>query len=162
MLTSGRWNVPDWGSLLDTDLDQAGADALIALSKISDDDKTIEFPGIGQQTKINLVSSNRREKFFLDIRRNRIAILSCKHQLRGRQVVVLARVDIGGTPHQNPDDECITGPHLHVYKHGYGVRWAIPLPEDVFSNPDNLKTVFDDFMRYCNIIEPPRVQWSIE
>jgi hypothetical protein len=36
-------------------------------------------------------------------------------------------------------------------------KWAIPGPEDIFPNSDDLYKTLDDFFRYFNIIEPPIV-----
>jgi len=73
-------------------------------------------------------------------------------------VVVLVRLDFGGHPHRNPDGEEILSPHLHIYKEGYGDKWAIPVPTDRFPNMDDLWKTLEDFMRFCNITEPPFIE----
>jgi hypothetical protein len=70
----------------------------------------------------------------------------------------LARLDFGGPPHRNPDGEEIACPHLHLYRQGYGDKWARPVPQDTFTNMDNLFMTLDDFMSFCNISEPPNIQ----
>jgi hypothetical protein len=74
---------------------------------------------------------------------------------------VLVRLDFGGSPHRNPDGEEITCPHLHVYQEGFGDKWAVPIPQDKFSDCGNLRQTLDEFMRYCNIVIPPSIQWEL-
>jgi len=107
---------------------------------------------------IPLIAADKREHFLLDISRSRIDLLKGKYQNRARQVVVLVRLDFGGAPHRNPDDEEIACPHLHVYREGYGDRWAVPIPMDSFPNVADLWQTLQDFMRYCNITQPPSIQ----
>ena len=64
---------------------------------------------------------------------------------------------LGGPPHRNPDGEEIGTPHIHVYREGYGDKWALPLPAD-FRSVADLGTTLDDFLRYCNVTRPPRIQ----
>ena len=65
----------------------------------------------------------RGESFSLDISRKKV-VLKMKYQLRARQTIVLARLDFGAK-HRNPDGEEIGVPHLHVYKEGYGDKFAL-------------------------------------
>lgn len=137
---------------------QSEADALIALEKHRISDDSYEFPFGGGALAIPLQSSDRREKFLLDIRRARIDLAKSTYQNRGRQVVVLVRLDLAGAPHRNPDDEEIPCPHLHIYREGYGDKWAIPVPEERFTNTSDLWQTLQDFMRYCNISQPPNIE----
>ena len=79
-------------------------------------------------------------------------------QNRARQVVVLVRLDLGGAPHRNPDDEEILAPHLHMYREGYGDKWAISVPADRFTATPDLWVTLEDFMRFCNITQPPHIE----
>jgi hypothetical protein len=65
---------------------------------------------------------------------------------------------LGGAPHRNPDDEEIGVPHLHLYREGFGDKWAVPLPADRFRNPTDVWVTFEDFLRFCNITQPPHVE----
>ena len=112
----------------------------------------------GQSLVLPLQSPDRREQFLLDLSRGRIDLLKVKMQNRGRQVVVLVRLDLGGAPHRNPDDEEIQAPHLHIYREGYGDKWAIPVPVDRFHAMDDLWVTLEDFMRFCNITRPPHIE----
>ena len=110
-----------------SDLTQAEADALIALEKHRTNEQNWNFPMGGESISVPLQSADTREQFLLDMSRGRIDL---------RQVI--------GTP------------HIHVYREGYGDKWAFPLPAD-FQAVDDLWTTLDDFFRYCNVTRPPLI-----
>lgn len=141
--------------MADISLTQAEADALFSMEKHRVDDQRWDFPSLGGAIMIPLVSVNKKEQFVLDVSRGRIDLAKGKYQNRGRQVVILRRLDFGGSPHRNPDDEEISCPHLHIYREGWGDKWAIPAPPEWFSNPGDLWHVLEEFMRHCNITQPP-------
>jgi hypothetical protein len=145
----------------EVNLTQAEADALIALEKRAVDEREWNFPNPGDSISVPLTSTDRREHFFLDIRRGRIDLAKGTYQNRGRQVVVLVRLDFGGAPHRNPDGEEINSPHLHIYREGFGDKWAIPVPVSWFSDLSDRWATLNDFMRYCNITEVPRLRRSL-
>ena len=136
-------------------LTQAEADALIAMEKRRVTDDRTNFPMGGESAVLPLQSADGRERFLLDLNRGRINLQKVKMQTRGRQVVVLVRLDLGGAPHRNPDGEEVPVPHLHVYREGYGDRWARPVPTDPFRSVADVWTAFEDFLRYCNVTQPP-------
>jgi len=144
--------------MAEIDLTQAEADALIAMEKHRVDDQRHEYPSLGGFITVPLQSADKREHFLLDISRGRIDLLKGKYQDRSRQIVVLVRLDFGGAPHRNPDGQEIPCPHLHVYREGFGDKWAGPVPTDNFPNPANPWRTLDDFMRYCNITQPPIIE----
>ncbi|MEW5874510.1 MAG: hypothetical protein AB1752_04935 [Candidatus Zixiibacteriota bacterium] len=137
---------------------QADADALLAMEKRRENDDQYDYPGLGGAIAVPVVSMDKRERFTLDVRRGSIDLLKGTYQTRARHVVVLARLDFGGAPHRNPDDEEIASPHLHVYKEGYGTKWAIPLPKDKFPIPADLWHLLEDFFAFCNITSPPIIR----
>ncbi|MBI5468390.1 MAG: hypothetical protein HY891_04580 [Deltaproteobacteria bacterium] len=143
--------------MAEINLTQAEADALIAREKRRIDDERWNYPGLGGSISIPLVSLDKREKFLLDISRGKIDLLKGSYQNRSRQVIVLVRVDFGGQPHRNPDDKEIPSPHLHIYREGYGDKWATLIPADRFSNISDSWQTLEDFMIFCNIIEPPLI-----
>ena len=144
--------------MADIILTQAEADVLIAVEKHRSDEGRRDFPMGGQSLSLPLHSTDRREHFLLDLSRGRIDLQKVKMQNRGRQVVVLVRLDLGGAPHRNPDDEEIPVPHLHLYREGFGDKWAVPLPADRFRNPADTWATFEEFLRYCNITRPPHIE----
>jgi hypothetical protein len=143
--------------MADINLTQAEADALIAMEKHRVNEDLADFPMGGQSVVLPLQSVDKREQFLLDLSRGRIDLAKVKMQNRGRQVVVLVRLDLGGAPHRNPDDQEVPVPHLHVYREGYGDKWAVPLPADRFSNPTDVWATLCEFMQFCNISEPPHI-----
>ena len=137
-------------------LTQTEADALLAMEKHRTNMTEWTYPDLGRRATVPLVSTSRRERFFLDLWRAGINLRKGTYQSRGRQVVILARLDFGGAPHRNPDGEEIGSPHLHLYREGFGDRWALPVPLDRFPNfPDPWLTLAD-FMRFCNVVETTR------
>jgi hypothetical protein len=144
--------------MADMNLTQAEADALIKMEKHRVDNEQRNFPMGGESLIVPLESVDKHEQFLLDISLGRIDLLRGKYQNRARQVVVLVRLDFGGPPHRNPDDEEIPCPHLHEYREGYGDKWAMPVPADHFPRPDDLWGTLEDFMRFCNITQPPHIE----
>jgi len=138
------------------ELNQLEADALMAMEKHRLNEETYSFPLNGESLVVPLVSGDKKEEFFLDISRGRIDLLRGKYQERARQAVVLIRLDFGGPAHRNPDDNEIQCPHMHIYREGYGDKWAYPLPKG-FSNVGDLNVTLDEFMNYCNITQPPSI-----
>ncbi|MES0335449.1 MAG: hypothetical protein SFH39_03685 [Candidatus Magnetobacterium sp. LHC-1] len=143
---------------MDINLSQTEADALIAMHKYCINDDRIDYPNFGGALRIPLVSEDKREDFMLDITRGRIELSKSTFQNRARQIFVIVRVDLGGSPHRNPDGTEILCPHIHVYKEGYGDKWAIPLPLDRFTNPNDQWQTLQEFMRFCNIVRPPSIE----
>lgn len=144
--------------MADPEFTQAEADALIALEKCRVDKTEWDYPSLGGVISIPLVSKSRRESFLLDLRRSQIRFNKSTYQNRGRQVAVLVRLDLGGAPHRNPDGTEIGSPHLHVYREGFGDKWAFTPPDDAFTDLTNAWTTLEDFMRYCNVVEPPLIR----
>ena len=144
--------------MTDFDLTQVEADALIALEKRRVDDSLWDYPGLGGGVSIPLNSVDEREQFMLDLRRGRIDLAKGSYQNRGRRVVPLVRLCFGGAPHDNPDGGAVESPHLHVYREGHGDKWAFPVPRHRFTDPSDQWQTFKDFLRFCNIVQPPRVR----
>lgn len=138
-------------------LTQIEADTLIAMPKVRLSKKSWDYPGQGYSINIPLVSVDKHENFSLDISRGRIDLLRYKYQNRARSVVVLVRLDLGA-PHRNPDGEEIPSPHLHIYREGFGDKWAVLIPKDRFSNTADSDQTLYDFIRYCNISKPPIIR----
>lgn len=147
--------------MADAHLTQAVADALIALKKCRVDAQEWDYPDYGGKITIPLISVDRREPFSLDLRRSRIDLAKGTYQNRGRLVVVLVRLDFGGNPHRNPDGNRVESPHLHLYREGYGDKWAFPVPSERFHDLSDAWQTLEDFMAYCNIVERPAIRRSL-
>jgi hypothetical protein len=144
--------------MADINLTQAEADALIAMEKHRATEDRSDFPMGGQSLVLPLQSADKREQFMLDLSRGRIDLLKVKMQNRGRQVVVLVRLDLGGAPHRNPDNEEVPAPHLHVYREGFGDKWAVPVSAEQFRDTGDVWMTLEDFLRFCNITQPPLIE----
>ncbi|MGC2518283.1 MAG: hypothetical protein WA373_04155 [Burkholderiales bacterium] len=143
--------------MADIHLTQSEADALIAMEKHRANEDRYSYPLAGSVI-IPVESPDKREQFLLDIHRARIDLLKGKYQNRARQVIVLVRLDFGSAPHRNPDDEEIGSPHFHVYREGYGDKWAVPVPIEQFPRMTDLWGTLEDFMRFCHITRPPHIE----
>lgn len=144
--------------MTDVNLTQAEADALLAMEKHRSNPTQWNYPDLGGRVTIPLVSVDGREQFFLDLRRARIDLGKGTYQNRGRHAAILARLDFGGPPHRNPDGGEIGTPHLHLYREGFNDKWAFPVPHDKFANLGDPWLTLADFMRFCNITQPPFIQ----
>ncbi len=148
--------------MADIDLTQEEADALIAMEKHAVDlSVNWEYPDTGGSISIPLQSSDKRERFLLDISRGRIDLQKGKYQNRARQVIVLARLDYGGSPHRNPDGIEVACPHLHIFREGFGDKWAAPLPPDFVDDPDDRLKLMDAFLKYCNVTIRPNISFGL-
>ena len=141
-------------------LPQAEADALFAMEKRRSDAAALNYPERGGALTAPLESTDGREKFRLDLRRGRIALGKGSYQNRARETVILARLDFGGAPHRNPDGQSIDSPHVHLYREGYGDKWAFPVPHEHFRNLNDLWRTLGDFMTFCNIVDPPDIRYQ--
>lgn len=144
--------------MAEINLSQTEADVLIAMEKHRVNEERWDYPILGGSVSIPLISADRRENFILDVSRGKINLAKGTYQNRARQVVVLVRLDFGGQPHRNPDGEELQSPHLHVYREGYGDKWAVPVPTGAFQNITDTWKTLEDFMRFCNIANPPSIE----
>jgi hypothetical protein len=144
------------------DLTQADIDALLAMEKFCRVLAEYDFPGPGSRIEIPLESDDASEKFLLDIGRARIKLSKATFQNRARTNVILARLDIDGAPHRNPDGQEFPCPHLHIYRAGDGDRWAQPLPPGVFSDVTKLRQTFHEFMAWCNVKQTPKFRPGLD
>lgn len=138
-------------------LSQQDADKLIAMEKHKVGDQSWDYPIAGQHILIPLLSSDRTQSFSLDVSRAAIKLTKGTYQNRFKQVIILARLDFNGPPHRNPDGQEVGTTHLHIYREGFGDKFAMDLPTDKFSNPNNLWVLLEDFMAYCNITDVPDI-----
>jgi hypothetical protein len=129
---------------------QAEADALIAMAKAFADTGPVAIPPGVDDTR-ELIGTNPKQRFLLDIWRSTFRLSKLRSQTRGRQIVVLVRLDIDGAPHTNPDGMRLSGTHLHLYREGYDDKWAQPVESDRFRNLQDIPLAFEDFCTFCNI-----------
>lgn len=140
-------------------ISQSQADALLAMEKVATGGRPL-FPIPGTKVEVPLQSRDGRESFILDVSRARIKLSKATYQNRARQVLILARVDIDGPPHRSPDGTEIPCPHLHVYREGFGDKWAQALPAG-FADASDLWITLEDFCRFCNISSPVPIERAL-
>lgn len=140
------------------EITQLEAEALFAMEKHRTSDQHLRLPELGAKLQVDLVSPDKRERFHLDMTSSYVSLSKFTMQTRARTIVVLARLDINGAPHRNPDDVELPATHLHLFKEGYGDKWAYPIPAGAFRDLSNRWVTVKDFMTYCNITEPPEFE----
>ena len=143
------------------DLTQEEADLLISMEKNRVDEREWLFPGPGGRVAIPLISVDKRENFVLDVTRVQIKLTKATYQNRARSAIILIRLDVDGSPHRNPDGEEIPCPHLHVYREGYGDKWAIPAPRERYADTSDLFLTLGAFMQHCNVVDQPNIQLGL-
>lgn len=144
--------------MADIVLTQNEAEALLQMEKFKADNTPHNFPLQGESLSVELLSADKRERFVLDIQRGRIKLAKVTYQNRAHRTVVLARLDLAGPPHRNPDGQEMPCPHLHLYREGFGDKWAIPIDPQVFRNPDDLWTTYQEFLAFCKVVDSPNIQ----
>jgi hypothetical protein len=117
-----------------------------------------------------LVSLDRRERFLLDVERGRRKRTRLRYQTRGREVIILARLELDGPDHINPPNsphrpgERIKCPHIHVYVEGFEDRVAYKFSEisdlNIQDETNGLLT-FEDFLTFCGVQNWPSIQLSV-
>ena len=137
------------------DLTQLEADELLAMEKRCLKDDEILWPSLGAKASVQLVSANGREEFQLDVATSSIKLSKLMLQHRARTTAMLARLEIDGAPHRNPDDIEVPCPHIHFFREGYNDKWAFPVPPEHFTNLADRTVTVREFMRFCNITVPP-------
>jgi len=142
------------------DITQQEAGLLLQMDKHYFDNERFVFTGLGDALRIPLFSGDKREEFTFDITRGRIELRKNTMQNRARKAIILARIDLGGSPHRNPDGEEVPCPHIHLHREGFGDKWATPLPDD-FTNSGDVQLTLNEFMEYCSIITRPVIQWGL-
>ena len=140
-------------------LTQKEANYLLSLLKYILETGKYIFPDVGDYNYITLISKDNKYEFIIDInRKNKVKPNKCSYQKRYRNDIILLRLDINGPNHTNPDGKVIKGSHLHIYREGFNISWAYPLPsdltveEDKLSDTDYLIEVLLKFLDYCNVV----------
>lgn len=139
------------------DIDEEEARALLDMQKISMSTGPIELPDLGGRVDMQFASADRREEFSISFNRSSISLEKRSHHLLGRKVIGLARLDLDGPGHRNPDGVEVGPRHLHVYRAGYGLKFAIDVPQHLFPNLEDSFLTLEDFFRYCNVVTPPTI-----
>ena len=136
--------------MADIFLTQHEGDTLLGMSKITNKENLLCKSSLRCTLDIPLQSKNGKEKFILYYTQHSINILKRNHHLSARNIIGLARLDLDGPPHRNPDGEEIGPRHLHLYRENFGLKWAYDIPNDKFSNLEN---AFSDARRFYDLLQ---------
>lgn len=135
-----------------SELSQKKADAYLTARKIKATETDCRLTSvIPKPVSVPLVAPDiAGVAFSLDVTQKHI-VLKLKCQLRcTTEAVVLARLDFA-SPHRNPDGTAVGVPHLHVYREGYGDKFAYEVPPGMLKNPDDPLQVLLDFLETYHI-----------
>lgn len=133
-----------------SELTQAEFDHLMRLEK-EFEDKTTIFLGpapLQWSRKIKSITSN--DTFSLDFYRGTFKIQKYTYNHRYKQTLVIFRFDSYGT-HTNPDGVQLTGFHVHIYKEGFGDKFAYPASEFGIEETDSMVTILHKVLLYCKV-----------
>ena len=109
-------------------------------------------PGIRQEFALELEESEAGdEEFLLDVNYVALHFSKWTHQLRVRRRFILARLDVGGAPHTNPDGRKLPATHLHLYREGANDAWAHPVPLNEFPHLTDPHETLLNFLIFCGI-----------
>lgn len=101
-----------------------------------------------------ILRTDTKESFQLNIeRKNTYEVYKSKTQTAYYKEPLL-RIEVDAPPHTNPDGTLIGRNHIHIYREGFGLRWAYPLQDfhDIyFKDPFDFPVLFADFCNYFNI-----------
>lgn len=140
-------------------LDQIEADLLLEHKKYFVDNSIIKLEKNNKNITRIIKSIDNKEDFILDISKGRINLSRVKYQSRHKlSNTILLRIDTSsGARHINPDGQFIECPHIHIYKEGYGSKWAYPLDPNIFTNPNDTILLLKEFLMYFNVLETPQI-----
>lgn len=137
---------------MDGELSQEQANSLIYMKKefLNESDLVLND---NFNFERELRSTNKQELFILSLYQGRLDLKKVTYNKRHNKGITLIRIDLTNGQHTNPDGKKIIGPHIHIYKEGYGDSFAIPLPnkEIGITNLEDCTKCLDEFFKYCNI-----------
>ena len=132
-------------------LTQQEADYLIELLKKLINEQ-ISFPTPSAKLSFELRAMDNKESFLLDINRTgRIKSNKCTYQCRYKKEHTLLRLDVNASPHTNPDGTIVSGNHLHIYREGFGDKFAIEFSGLPIESTIDLINTLRSFLTQCNV-----------
>ena len=94
-------------------------------------------PPPDRKLEIPLIAKREGKDFILSYRGHTINLSKRSHHLRTQKVIGLARLDLDGPRHTNPDGKQIGKRHLHLYRENFDLKWAFEVPSEYFKNLDD-------------------------
>lgn len=130
-------------------LTQVVADEMLEELKRISNPSEFAFPHQNEIKQMVLSGHDSKRRYIIDVnRKGQIRVSKCTYQNRVNSNIVLLRLDIDGPDHQNPDGKMLSRNHLHIYREGYGDRWAIEVPSCFIDSNDLIQTLIN-FLEYC-------------
>lgn len=145
------------------DLSTEQAWDLIKKRKTFLDSRPIKLPSGGKHHRL-LMGDSVRERFKLSMIRAPSGRSKLTFHKMDSANTPLLRLDLGDhvPTHVNPDKTSVRGPHLHIYREGYGDAWAVPLTSHhEFSGVCDVGGALNELCEFCNIANPPPVQLAM-
>jgi len=139
------------------DLVQLLADELLAMEKEFTTPDPLSLYS-GAKFIRDMMSTNGQELFLLDFYQGTVRLNKITSNHRYARTIILARLDLNGSPHMNPDGQVVYGSHLHLYREGYGDKWASPVDATVFTDPADPVLSLRQFLRFLNVRTIPVIQ----
>ncbi|WP_298014080.1 DUF6978 family protein [uncultured Megasphaera sp.] len=143
-------------------LTQREADTLREIEKAFINPASVRLPERQEKQIYNLWyrrNDRRKDDMAISAFRGKKNPRKVSFRLLYAQGIMLARIDTQDiTSHTNPDGTRIEPlePHIHIYKEGYGDKFAYPLPTE-FNHTDDIIGLFMDFLAYSNVINRDQV-----
>ena len=133
---------------------------LIELEKSFKEQKVLQVGPPPIQWSRDIIATNKSEFFLLDGYRGSFEVKKYTFNKRYRQVIILIRLDSLGR-HTNPDGTIFDGPHIHLYKEGFGDKFAFPVNKIGLKKPFKIEDGLIKLLKYCNVINIPSIQSSV-
>ncbi len=131
-------------------LTQSEAEALMAVRKIFEDTSPLMIDRPFREERKLISSANSSDTFYLNI--NETAIEFGKYFVNNRYFSTpLVRLCMDkDAVHENPDGQKIQGCHIHIYREGYGDKFASELRLANITGTTTIQ-VIGQFLVFCNI-----------
>lgn len=138
-------------------LTQAQADRLIGIAKEAARSDPLNWQAEKMENELLVAKTDEGLQFILSMKRNPFEIrLHCRTKDRH---IGLVRLD-NNLYHPNPDgSEIFNQPHLHVFREGFGLRWAEPVDWCDFNDPYG---TLQRFLEVINASFPNGIQVNMD
>lgn len=140
-----------------SELTQSEFDYLMGQAKRFEDESTILLGPAPLQWSKKIQSISTKDTFLLDFYRGTFRLEKYTYNHRFNQTTVLMRFDSYGE-HTNPDGERISGYHVHIYKEGFGDKFAYPASNFGIGSTDTIEVILHKMLLYCNIRRIPPIE----
>jgi len=145
-------------------LTQVEADGILVMAKTFRSSRTISLH-VGARSAHDLDPVDRLDlpqNLLLDVHRASIRLTKLKLQHRGAGIIVLARLDIDGPGHTNPDGVDISGTHLHLFREGFEDKWAEEIDKTEWTDLTDMVTTVQDFCGRFHISNVPPISLPMQ